>query len=112
MSAIEQCGQTQNAAARFDTMLDTLRNDVWSAKRIESSEQSTLALSDASGQAIRWMIRDDGSVTRRVERSSEVAAWTQVASGLHFLRDERLLCLVTARGDEIPLLNLTELAKR
>ena len=112
MRAIDQSGRTQNMATRFDSMLYKLREDVWSAKNIDSADERALALTDAKGQLIRWTMGDDGSITRTIEQISETEVWPEVASGLHFLRNGASLRLHTQRGDEIALANLTELSNR
>jgi type II secretory pathway pseudopilin PulG len=65
----------------FESWLDDVRRDVWSAVQVRATDEFNLAADE-----VRWTIRDDGSVERSA--GGETRAWDGVGARVRFEADE------------------------
>ena len=102
MRILREAPQAQQEMTRFETMLDTLRADVWSAERIEVLDDQHLRLHLTDSGAVEWSL-DRSTITRSGEAPVEASGdsnapqtWPNLRFTVRFkLRDGVLIALLT-----------------
>jgi type II secretory pathway pseudopilin PulG len=96
----------------FDSMLEQLRADAWSGASVRTTDDRTVSVSDG---AVRWNVRDDGSVARR--SGGETRTWLDMGARVRFEPDDAglIVRVLDRRGnpsDRILLPSEVELLRR
>ena len=113
-----QTGQAHTETSRIDSIVRTLRADVWGASEITASDSASLTLTNSHGK-IEWKTADDGALLRTEtrDRNSESRRWPAGATKPAFRVDGPNVTLIVpdtpvARGGQIRLASQLQLAKR
>lgn len=99
MQTTTQSTRRQEDLIRLGQAIHALRDDVWSATKVEVSDRSTLSVTLASG-AVHWKALPDGRVVRTPDGGDE-STWN--ALHLEFARQGPWV-VVHRAGSEIALL--------
>lgn len=96
----------------FDSMLAQLRADAWSSRSSRTIDQRSLELGDG---AIRWAVRDDGSVART--SGHDTRTWREVGGRVRFAPADAgvIVRVLDRRGnldDQVLLSSEVELLRR
>jgi len=98
MRVIAAAPAQQEQHAAVDRMSDILRHDVWGATKIEVPDVQTIALTQPSGNIIRWRLRDSEIV--RTGSDSQAEAHWPLATAIEARQQGACLMLIPKSGGE------------
>ena len=94
----------ETAMLRFDQVVEALRRDVWSSRKIAEDPSGTEVQLQVADRTVRWRMRaEDGDLVRQVDDRSEGTPqrrWVDLPFTLQFRGEEPALVItVQPRGD-------------
>ena len=119
MRVMDDAPRAQHQVLAFDSMLQALRADTWSAAEVTLLDERGVALSAGESSTVRWTIDADGTVTRTPDAPAGDGprVWKGVGQSVRFdAMDAGLLVRVLDRkgnaADAIPLASEVTLLRR
>jgi hypothetical protein len=65
-----EAAQSQSAFERFDIAVNRLRQDVWAARSLRCSDETTLEIG-TDGPAVTWHVESDGALSRTATEAGQ-----------------------------------------
>ena len=81
MRVVREAPPAEEQLLSFDSMVEALRADAWSAERVQVEDERTVRVGE-----VRWAVTDDGAVVRTARDESRV--WPGVGTRVRFVADD------------------------